>query len=677
MKIQGLHVSNFLSFGPDPDGFNLQGLSDNLTVIVGPNGAGKSNVFRAIRVILDSLDWNADGSRSVDVTGKFFRPLTDTRESMITMDVTFDELWERDLITTFFRCSFLYPEEAQMNGASGPTSVYQRWVQEHVEDSNLDEFLSGSIKILLHRGDPYVREVRFVFLDGTLEVSLLTGNGEIRVLDSGIRRNKSLASAFIGGMLQDSKFEFNSIVNRIDSEFLNIPSFTAEQLKNVIEFEDIVVKTEIAQSNNPMPGELERLYLLMGRVPNHQQKFSLSHVYKCLVTNGVAHFDNWYIPNEIALTYDYQPLKSLKKGELALHLFRLKNGSQDERCTFLKIQDEFRETSGSSVNVIMRYVQETQADRQIRQVQQVQLVGDDDIPLSYCGSGRVQLAMLITLKHLKQGVLLLDEPDVFLHPSIQSQLMRSWKADGAQSIIVTHSPYLIPVGGLEHIRRVYRSSLQGSQSSHPLSNEEIEKFEIRRRVKRVDEVLFLFAKCAVFVEGYDEQIALPIWFEKWVGSYGDRKGETCESLGIRFQAAEGKKNIMPLVDIAKIYAIEWAVLFDADIMSSNKKNGDDNKTIIEQIVRANEVEPGVLVLGEEKSIQEYPVGVQGNIFLRGQHLDDRWETLAEYKRFMVEHENAQGLGKMISRYMAEKYPCPEEFHAFFQKIYEFATGAPV
>ena len=47
MLLQSIHLTNFLSFGPESEPLKL----GKLNVIIGPNGSGKSNFIEALAVI--------------------------------------------------------------------------------------------------------------------------------------------------------------------------------------------------------------------------------------------------------------------------------------------------------------------------------------------------------------------------------------------------------------------------------------------------------------------------------------------------------------------------------------------------------------------------------------------------------------------------------------------------
>lgn len=81
-------------------------------------------------------------------------------------------------------------------------------------------------------------------------------------------------------------------------------------------------------------------------------------------------------------------------------------------------------------------------------------IGELSIPLELLGTGYLQLVQIFCYILLfKPTILLVDEPDIHLHPSVQEKLAASLleiaKAQGIKIIMTTHSPFIVrgaPVG---------------------------------------------------------------------------------------------------------------------------------------------------------------------------------------------------------------------------------------
>ena len=77
-----------------------------------------------------------------------------------------------------------------------------------------------------------------------------------------------------------------------------------------------------------------------------------------------------------------------------------------------------------------------------------------ELPLSAIGSGGVELLRLATfLAADPAAVVLLDEPAAHLHPRAQEKLLQFLRQGGAQYVIVSHSPGLLPTWKASTTRR--------------------------------------------------------------------------------------------------------------------------------------------------------------------------------------------------------------------------------
>src|SRR5205085_12094826 len=65
--------------------------------------------------------------------------------------------------------------------------------------------------------------------------------------------------------------------------------------------------------------------------------------------------------------------------------------------------------------------------------------------LFWAGDGiQVWLQLLFHIERVKQApIIVLDEPDLYLHPDLQRRLVRVLESTGAQTITATHSPEIL------------------------------------------------------------------------------------------------------------------------------------------------------------------------------------------------------------------------------------------
>jgi predicted ATP-dependent endonuclease of OLD family len=139
---------------------------------------------------------------------------------------------------------------------------------------------------------------------------------------------------------------------------------------------------------------------------------------------------------------------------------------------------------------------------------------DTSVPFSDRGDGLQWLISLwVYIEHLKKqarskdSILLLDEPDVFLHPRGQQDLMRlieGW-SEHFQIILTTHSPFVIDANHLKRIRLVDK----GRNGTNVRSKYDfVEADPLRSTLGTFASAPFLLGQRNVFVEGVSDQIFL-------------------------------------------------------------------------------------------------------------------------------------------------------------------------
>jgi putative ATP-dependent endonuclease of OLD family len=236
----------------------------------------------------------------------------------------------------------------------------------------------------------------------------------------------------------------------------------------------------------------------------------------------------------------------------------------------------------------------------------------ESLPLDYHGMGTRSWASVLTLnafiswnenekntnkKEPFFPIIALEEPESHLHPNAQRHLFKQLKDIKGQKIISTHSPFVAAQSELTDLRHFYKDenglkigALEISDSedeeikfllneieeditniplkrkNNPIisdlkksiigkiNSKEVRK--IRREVMNTRGEL-LFAKAIILFEGETEEQALPIFAEKYFGSYPFE-------LGLNFIGVGGKRNYIPFLTIAKFLNIPWFIFSDAD-----------------------------------------------------------------------------------------------------------------
>lgn len=714
MRLTSIKASNFLSFGPEPNGIELELLSPKLNVIVGPNGAGKSNAFRVVKSILDKLKATAAQRATLPRACTYYhRYGEDLEEKVVRLSVgiAFDTAEEKRLLTTFWKSALVYQSDLKQGlpirndgGVQYPTQIkddrlasYERQISKIVTEQSLGQIFQGELILESYRREPYLDSVIFIFeVNGEAWQVYLQGPLPGCVGRKGLEANgwDALSSAYAQSLHPDIHENVALFLNGNDVTFPELPQFNLQFLEMSQRKHPSLLNTKVDMRGHRFPQLLLDLNDMLGRFPTNGNAIGLEDILSHLFCEATICQERWEINEEDDLDAyaDAPDSDLLSQGHLALYLFRLKNNwDEDKRQLFGKIAETFRSFCGVTVDAIVSNVQNTTVTTPKPETltsMKVALVTDKDIALSLSGSGRGQLALLSALVHQGAGkALLLDEPDKHLHQTLRAEVAARLDESEAQTIVVSNSPYMIPHGKLERVRRIYFApDTSFSRVSSPVGGSQgKDRRSSGKRAMRPDENLFLFSRCTVFVEGPHEAAALPVWFDKWMKR--QRAGEGAgERLGVRFQAAEGSNGVSPLMNTARTFGVEYVGLFDADVFRSRKrrecpqcggalKDGDTgNKNVLDQWRKFGLLNDGVdLALDDKSCIDLFPgCSKEGRIFLCGKKIDDSFEGLEVFQNNWDKALDNVGKGTPAYRWIAEQTDPPDIFEALFNRVKELA-----
>ena len=173
------------------------------------------------------------------------------------------------------------------------------------------------------------------------------------------------------------------------------------------------------------------------------------------------------------------------------------------------------------------------------------------------------------------GVLVIEEPESFLHPQkvryLASVLKETSKA--GQVIVSTHSPVFADMQNPETIFLVKRSSTEGTQISKIRSLEDSHRATLKTAMKfNLNTNEMFFARLVIFVEGQSEFYALPILLKPL-----DIDLDKEESSIIM---CNGKKSISSFARVAKDLDIPFLILMDKDT-GKIEENNNNNRIVKE------------------------------------------------------------------------------------------------
>lgn len=169
----------------------------------------------------------------------------------------------------------------------------------------------------------------------------------------------------------------------------------------------------------------------------------------------------------------------------------------------------------------------------------------------------------------KQGaILLIEEPEMFLHPQKQRSLNKTLRRIGEtnQIIYTTHSPHFVSVPDYDEVLIVRKDGNDTYVTASDLPMDDVRREKLRKELDPERNELF-FATRLLLVEGDTEKLAFPEYAKRLELDI-DRAGATIVEVG-------GKKSLLEFAKIAQSFKIPTGVVYDRD--SSDFSNHRDDE----------------------------------------------------------------------------------------------------
>lgn len=171
----------------------------------------------------------------------------------------------------------------------------------------------------------------------------------------------------------------------------------------------------------------------------------------------------------------------------------------------------------------------------------------------------------------KQGaILLIEEPEMFLHPQMQRSLYKVMREIGKtnQIIYTTHSPHFVTIPEYEEVLLVRRNADSTRVRATDLLADSKRREKLIKELDPERNELF-FAARLLLVEGDTEKLAVPE-YAKRLGFDLDREGATVVEVG-------GKRNLPEFAKIAISFGIHTGIVYDLDSSDFGDKREEEKE----------------------------------------------------------------------------------------------------
>lgn len=220
-----------------------------------------------------------------------------------------------------------------------------------------------------------------------------------------------------------------------------------------------------------------------------------------------------------------------------------------------------------------------------------------DIDVEELGEGNKNLILFALVRSYAknfrseaQGILALEEPEIYLHPQarryLYTVLEEITSESNMQVILTTHSDSFLRTESFYQIGLVSKTSDSGTRIKRvekaelldfckktggppaKMTEQNIDKFYATTSNHRLNEAFF--SKCLILVEGDTEEMALPIYLKK--------AGVDCDYRGVSVIGVGGKNQLPKYWRLFKSFNVPLLVLFDNDVTGDGK---DGNQQLAE------------------------------------------------------------------------------------------------
>ncbi|MEU5332122.1 TOPRIM nucleotidyl transferase/hydrolase domain-containing protein [Streptomyces asoensis] len=507
-------------------------LGQGLTVVTGPNAAGKSNLCQVLTAVSVFLGRYRDSEQRELLS--LYEQAGHHGASAFTLTVSFelDQPWEQNLVTDFVKASYISIAAQKHDGMGPSTEEFEQAAETSITIDSVAALFHGTLRLDFdsHRHTGWSCAWQFNYGEDTFHIQM---DGPWR-------------EQLRPGAAQGWKTAAMDPVLTPQPELVDFPVFL-DGLDQPVMFS---VPT-LNDGSSPRPVSMTALAQALRLEERHSVPFVA--VLGKIWAAGVSVTANRRLParRHFSIEELASPLDLSDGSRVSAELYRLKNGAREQRESFRRAQTMFHTITRARLEV------QASPDTDGMVIDVVIDAGHGERRAEFSGAGLQEAVLMAALTAGGPGrIIVLDEPAVHLHPTMQRRIATTALRD-VQALLITHSADLVPVATAADLKRIVRLA-PGPDGATTVRRAPATAASALagwiQNLAAADTRALLFARAVILCEGASETGALGHWW--------NAAAQGPEAANVPLLDVGGQNNFGGYIKYLTAFGIPWAVIAD-------------------------------------------------------------------------------------------------------------------
>jgi putative ATP-dependent endonuclease of the OLD family len=269
-------------------------------------------------------------------------------------------------------------------------------------------------------------------------------------------------------------------------------------------------------------------------------------------------------------------------------------------------------------------------------------------------SGEKELLTYLFAIHalnVRNAVIIVDEPELHLHPKWQKALLKIWeklaKETGNQFVLATHSPTFISPDSIKYVTRVY-SEDQQSKVVQIEPKRLVNPKQLFNIVNSQNNEKMFFADRVILVEGLSDRIFFERVFDNYIASKGISNNQTLEIISVG-----GKGLFAPYQKLLSEFKVKNKVIADLDYIEQIGDSGVKQLFVVNNREIKKDVIENIKSMDADKLAATIEDAITSGDWKDSQ---DVWEYIKSHRRKLksdLNDKEAKALNKFIGSKIKE------------------------